>query len=150
MDMKLDHFPDLQRGKEARVEIDLELTDAGKLNKYLVGHFLDGQMAYPLIVSTARNQWKEHFVSSITLLSVHTASTNRWAACQSVPLIPKSEGVLEFCFSARCCGVGWSLFQSARLDLGNGYSAKINPKPKICHGFRVASFISGEVVLLML
>ncbi|KAG5523680.1 hypothetical protein RHGRI_030607 [Rhododendron griersonianum] len=63
LDMKLDHFPDLQRGKEALVEIDLELTDVGKWNKYLVGHFLDGQMAYPLIVATARNQWKEHFVA---------------------------------------------------------------------------------------
>lgn len=45
MDMKLEYFPDLQRGKEALVEIDLELTDVGKWNKYLVGHFLDGQMA---------------------------------------------------------------------------------------------------------
>ncbi|KAG5553054.1 hypothetical protein RHGRI_011046 [Rhododendron griersonianum] len=63
LDMKLDHFPDLQRGKEALVEIDLELTDVGMWNKYLVGHFLDGQMAYPLIVATARNQWKEHFVA---------------------------------------------------------------------------------------
>ncbi|XP_058211571.1 uncharacterized protein LOC131323743 [Rhododendron vialii] len=61
--MKLEYFPDLQRGKEALVEIDIESIDVGKWNKYLVGHFLDGQMAYPLIVSTARNQWKDLFVA---------------------------------------------------------------------------------------
>lgn len=63
LDMKLDYFPDLQRGKEAMVEIDIELTEIGKWNRYLVGHFLDGRMAYPLLVSTARNQWKDLFVA---------------------------------------------------------------------------------------
>lgn len=63
LEMKLDYFPDLQRGKEALVEIDLELTEVGKWNRYLVGHFLDGKMAYPLLVSTARNQWKDLFVA---------------------------------------------------------------------------------------
>lgn len=61
--MKLDYFLDLQRGKDALVEIDVELTNVGKWNKYLIGHFLDGPMAYPLIVSTTRNQWKELFVA---------------------------------------------------------------------------------------
>ncbi|KAG5552983.1 hypothetical protein RHGRI_010968 [Rhododendron griersonianum] len=61
--MKLEYFPDLQKGKEAIVEIDVELTDAGNWNRYLVGHFLDGNMAYPLLVSTARYQWKELFVA---------------------------------------------------------------------------------------
>lgn len=45
------------------MEIDLELTEVGKWNRYLIGHFLDGKMAYPLIVSTARNQWKDLFVA---------------------------------------------------------------------------------------
>ncbi|KAG5513035.1 hypothetical protein RHGRI_038542 [Rhododendron griersonianum] len=63
LDMKLEYFPDLQKGKEAIVEIDVELTDAGNWNRYLVGHFLDGNMAYPLLVSTARYQWKELFVA---------------------------------------------------------------------------------------
>ncbi|KAG5552987.1 hypothetical protein RHGRI_010972 [Rhododendron griersonianum] len=63
MDMKLDFYPDLFHGKQAQVEIDVELTDVGKWNRYLVGHFLDGKMAYPLVVSTARYQWKELFVA---------------------------------------------------------------------------------------
>ncbi|KAG5553260.1 hypothetical protein RHGRI_011203 [Rhododendron griersonianum] len=63
LEMKLDYFPDLQRGKEALVEIDLELTEVGKWNRYFVGHFLDGKMAYPLLLSTARNQWKDLFVA---------------------------------------------------------------------------------------
>lgn len=63
MDMKLDYFLDLQRGKEAMVEIDVELTEVGKWNRYLVGHFLDGKMAYPLLLSIARNQWKDLFVA---------------------------------------------------------------------------------------
>ncbi|KAI8559923.1 hypothetical protein RHMOL_Rhmol04G0214000 [Rhododendron molle] len=63
MDMTLDFFPDLQRGKGALVEIDLEMIDVGKWNRYLVGHFLDGKMAYPLLSSTARNQWKELFMA---------------------------------------------------------------------------------------
>ncbi|KAG5557728.1 hypothetical protein RHGRI_007846 [Rhododendron griersonianum] len=62
LDMELDYFPDLQKGKEALVEIDLELTEVGKWNRYLVGHFLDGKMPYALLFSTARNQWKELFV----------------------------------------------------------------------------------------
>lgn len=53
MDMKLEFYPDLFRGKEAQVDIDIELTDVGKWNKYLVGHFLDGKMPYHLDVSTA-------------------------------------------------------------------------------------------------
>lgn len=61
--MKLEYFPDLQKGKEAQVEIDLELTDVGRWNRYLIGHFLDGKMPYPLLVSTARNQWKDLFVA---------------------------------------------------------------------------------------
>ncbi|KAG5565781.1 hypothetical protein RHGRI_001639 [Rhododendron griersonianum] len=63
LDMKLEFYPDLFRGKEAQVEIDIELTDVGMWNKYLMGHFLDGKMAYPLIVSTTRYQWKELFVA---------------------------------------------------------------------------------------
>ncbi|KAG5531959.1 hypothetical protein RHGRI_026537 [Rhododendron griersonianum] len=63
LDMKLEFFPDLFRGKEAQVEIDIELTDVGKWNKYLMGHFLDGKMPYPLVASTARYQWKELFVA---------------------------------------------------------------------------------------
>lgn len=63
MDMKLEFYPDLLRGKEDQVEIDIELTDVGKWNKYLVGHFLDGKMPYPLVASTARYQWKELFVA---------------------------------------------------------------------------------------
>lgn len=63
MNMKLEYFPDPQQRKEAQVEIDLELTEVGKWNRYLIGHFLDGKMAYPLIVSTARNQWKDLFVA---------------------------------------------------------------------------------------
>ncbi|KAG5565795.1 hypothetical protein RHGRI_001652 [Rhododendron griersonianum] len=63
LDMKLEFFPDLLRGKEAQVEIDIELTDVGMWTKYLVGHFLDGNMPYPLVASTARYQWKELFVA---------------------------------------------------------------------------------------
>ncbi|KAI8529943.1 hypothetical protein RHMOL_Rhmol11G0015000 [Rhododendron molle] len=63
LDMKLDYFPDLQKGKAATVEIDVELTEVGKWNKYLIGHFLDGKMAYPLLVTTARNKWKDLFVA---------------------------------------------------------------------------------------
>ncbi|KAG5540764.1 hypothetical protein RHGRI_020862 [Rhododendron griersonianum] len=63
LDMKLEFFLDLFRGKEAQVEIDIELTDVGKWNKYLMGHFLDGKMPYPLVASTARYQWKELFVA---------------------------------------------------------------------------------------
>lgn len=61
--MTLDFFLDLQRGKEALVEIDLELIEVGKWNRYLVGHFLDGKMASPLLFSTAPNQCKELFVA---------------------------------------------------------------------------------------
>ncbi|XP_058183679.1 uncharacterized protein LOC131301403 [Rhododendron vialii] len=63
LDMKLEHFLDLQKGKEALVEIDVELTKVGKWNCYLLGHLLDGKMAYPLLVSTARNQLKDLFVA---------------------------------------------------------------------------------------
>ncbi|KAI8572581.1 hypothetical protein RHMOL_Rhmol01G0210600 [Rhododendron molle] len=63
LDMKLDYFPDLQKGKAATVEIDVVLTEVGKWNKYLIGHFLDGKMAYPLLVTTARNKWKDLFVA---------------------------------------------------------------------------------------
>ncbi|KAG5565789.1 hypothetical protein RHGRI_001646 [Rhododendron griersonianum] len=63
VDVKLEFHPDFFRGKEAQVEIDIELTDVGLWNKYLVGHFLDGKMAYPLVLSTAKNQWKELFVA---------------------------------------------------------------------------------------
>ncbi|XP_058189185.1 uncharacterized protein LOC131306776 [Rhododendron vialii] len=63
MNMKLEFFPELLRGKQAQVEIDIKLTDVGKWNKYLMGHFLDGKMLYPLVVSTARYQWKELFVA---------------------------------------------------------------------------------------
>ncbi|KAI8530039.1 hypothetical protein RHMOL_Rhmol11G0023400 [Rhododendron molle] len=43
-------------------EIDVELTEIGNWNSYLLGHFLDGQMEYPLLVSTARKQWKDLFI----------------------------------------------------------------------------------------
>ncbi|KAI8547520.1 hypothetical protein RHMOL_Rhmol07G0202200 [Rhododendron molle] len=59
--MKLEYCPDIQKGKEALVEIDVELIEVGKWNRYVVCLFLDGKMAYPL-VSTARNQWKDLFV----------------------------------------------------------------------------------------
>lgn len=62
-EMKLEYHPDLFKGKVAQVEIDIELTDVGMWNKYLIGHFLDGKMAYPLVLSTARYQWKELFVA---------------------------------------------------------------------------------------
>lgn len=63
LDMKLEYFPDLQKGKEAVIEIDVELTEVGMWSRYLIGHFLDGKMAYPLLVSTARYQWKDLFVA---------------------------------------------------------------------------------------
>ncbi|KAG5540761.1 hypothetical protein RHGRI_020861 [Rhododendron griersonianum] len=62
-EMKLEFHPESFKGKEAQVEIDIELTDVGIWNKYLVGHFLDGKMPYPLVLSTARYQWKELFVA---------------------------------------------------------------------------------------
>ncbi|KAG5521726.1 hypothetical protein RHGRI_034073 [Rhododendron griersonianum] len=65
LNMKLEFFPDLLRGKEAQVEIDIELTDVGMWTKYLVGHFLDGNMPYPLVASTATYQWKELFVAYV-------------------------------------------------------------------------------------
>lgn len=58
MDMKLEFYPDLFRGKEAQVEIDVELTDVDGWNRYLVGHFLDGKMPYALVVSTANTSGK--------------------------------------------------------------------------------------------
>ncbi|KAI8568134.1 hypothetical protein RHMOL_Rhmol02G0173800 [Rhododendron molle] len=36
LDMKIEYIPDLQKGKEALVEIDLELTEVGKWNRYLI------------------------------------------------------------------------------------------------------------------
>ncbi|KAG5521738.1 hypothetical protein RHGRI_034083 [Rhododendron griersonianum] len=36
LDMKLEYFPDLQKGKEALIEIDVELTEVGIWNRYLV------------------------------------------------------------------------------------------------------------------
>ncbi|KAI8530017.1 hypothetical protein RHMOL_Rhmol11G0021300 [Rhododendron molle] len=62
MELKLDFYPELFRGREAQVEIDIELTDVGRWDRYLVGHFLDGKMPYALVVPTARYQWKELFV----------------------------------------------------------------------------------------
>lgn len=63
MDVKLEYFPELHRGRNAEVEIDEDLTEVDSWDKYLVGYFLDGKMPFPLLLSTARNAWKDRLVS---------------------------------------------------------------------------------------
>lgn len=63
MDVKLEYFPELHRGKNAEVEIYEDLTEVDSWDKYLVGYFLDGKMPFPLLLSTARNAWKDRLVS---------------------------------------------------------------------------------------
>jgi hypothetical protein len=61
--MKLEYFPDLHRGKDASVVIDEELTEVDSWDRYLIGYFLDGKMPFPLLLATAKNNWKDRLVS---------------------------------------------------------------------------------------
>lgn len=58
--MKLVHYPDIKKGKEAHVEFDDSQLDDGVGKHCLIGHFLDGKMPLPLLSATARAVWKEH------------------------------------------------------------------------------------------
>lgn len=61
--MKLDHYPTLQQGKKAVVEIDDADLDTTSWNHCLVGHFLDGKMPYPLLSATAQRVWRDQLNS---------------------------------------------------------------------------------------
>lgn len=58
--MKLVHYPDIHKGKEAHVEFDESQLDDGVGKHCLIGHFLDGKMPLPLLSATARAVWKDH------------------------------------------------------------------------------------------
>lgn len=55
---RLDHYPEFQKGKDAHVTIDESQIEDGVGNHCLVGNFLDGKMAMPLLYATARAVWK--------------------------------------------------------------------------------------------
>lgn len=44
--MKLEHYPEFQKGKEAHVNFDESQLDDGVGNHCLVGHFLNGKCPY--------------------------------------------------------------------------------------------------------
>lgn len=63
--LKLQHFPEMQQGKEAVVDLDESDIDSGSWNHCLIGYFLDGKMPYNLLCATARAVWKENAPISI-------------------------------------------------------------------------------------
>lgn len=63
--MELEHFPDMQTGKEAVAELDESDIDTNSWNHCLIGYFLDGKMPYNLLCATARAVWKENSPTSI-------------------------------------------------------------------------------------
>lgn len=52
--MKLCHYPELQQGNNAVVELEESDLNDKTWNSCLVGYFLDGKMPFPLLCSTAR------------------------------------------------------------------------------------------------
>lgn len=63
--MKLEHFPELQQEKKAVVKLDAAHLDEITWGNFLVGHFLDGRMDFPLVHSTAFKVWKEFGLISV-------------------------------------------------------------------------------------
>ncbi|XP_058227165.1 uncharacterized protein LOC131335705 isoform X3 [Rhododendron vialii] len=57
--MKLEYYPELQKGKRAAVEIEETDLDDRSWNHCLIGYFLDGKMDFTLLNSTARKVWKD-------------------------------------------------------------------------------------------
>lgn len=51
--MKLEHYPEFQKGKDAHVQFDESRLDDGVGKHCLVGQFLDGKMPFPLLSATA-------------------------------------------------------------------------------------------------
>lgn len=66
--MQLDFYPELQQGINAVVEIDEADLDDGSWNHCLVGHFLDGKMAFPLLSSTTKYVWGKKGLKIVRLL----------------------------------------------------------------------------------
>lgn len=66
--MRLEHYPEFQKGKEAHIAFDESQLDDGIGKHCLVGHFLDGKMPIPLLTATARTVWKDHGKFSIKQL----------------------------------------------------------------------------------
>lgn len=58
--MKLSHYPELQQGDDPVVELEDSHINDRSWNNCLIGHFLDGKMAFLLLSSTARKIWKDH------------------------------------------------------------------------------------------
>lgn len=58
--MKLAHYTDVQKGEEAHVNFDESQLDVEEGKHCLIGNFLDGRMALPLLTATARAVWKDH------------------------------------------------------------------------------------------
>lgn len=63
--LKLEHFPEMQNGTEAVVDLQDSDTDTTLWNHCLVGYFLDGKMSFNLLSATARAVWKESAPTSI-------------------------------------------------------------------------------------
>jgi len=57
--MKLEHYPELRRGKNAVVELDESHIDDSAWNHCLYGYFLDGRMPFALLRATAHTAWKD-------------------------------------------------------------------------------------------
>jgi hypothetical protein len=57
--MKLEHYPELRRGKNAIVELDESHIDDRAWNHCLYGYFLDGRMPFALLRATAHTAWKD-------------------------------------------------------------------------------------------
>lgn len=66
--VRLEHYPELQKGKEAHISFDESQLEDSMGKHCLVGHFLDGKMPLPLLSATARTVWKDHGNFSIKQL----------------------------------------------------------------------------------
>ncbi|KAG5540748.1 hypothetical protein RHGRI_020851 [Rhododendron griersonianum] len=66
--MKLDFYPELKKGKNAVVELDITHLDENCWSHCLVGHFLDARKDFRLASSTAHKQWGK--MTKYGLLSV--------------------------------------------------------------------------------
>jgi len=63
--MKLEHFPDMQKGKDAVVELEDSDVDTNSWDHCVIGYFLDGRMPFNLLSATARSVWKDNAPRSI-------------------------------------------------------------------------------------
>lgn len=63
--MRLQHFPELQKGKAAVIDLEDSDVDTNSWDNCLLGYFLDGKMPYNLLCATARSVWKENAPMSI-------------------------------------------------------------------------------------